>query len=130
MLSLSRFGNGVEDYLNDLLGAERIAKDLPNGIKYVPVAIFDEKMYPRMITETAMSPKSIKEIRFVMYMGVPSSSDPEGSRLTMVLVSRRGLILLRNRLLKSVSMVFVLTRPVSRFGVLYHRCVPWIRSIP
>ena len=74
-------GNGVEDYLNDLLGAERIAEDLANGIKYVPVAIFDEKMYPRMITETAKAPKSIKEIRFVMYMGVPQASDPEGSWL-------------------------------------------------
>ena len=74
-------GNGVEDYLNDLLGAERIAEDLANGIKYVPVAIFDEKMYPRMITETTKAPKSIKEIRFVMYMGVPQASDPEGSWL-------------------------------------------------
>ena len=74
-------GMGVEDYLNDLLGAERIAKDLAEGIKYVPVAIFDEKMYPRMITETAKAPRSIKEIRFVMYMGVPKASDPEGSWL-------------------------------------------------
>ena len=74
-------GKGVEDYLNKLLGAERVAKDLANGIKYVPVAIFDEKMYPRMITETAKAPKSIKEIRFVMYMGVPKASDPEGSWL-------------------------------------------------
>ena len=74
-------GKGVEDHLNELLGAERIAKDLANGIKYVPVAIFDEKMYPRMITETAKAPKSIKEIRFVMYMGVPKASDPEGSWL-------------------------------------------------
>lgn len=74
-------GKGVEDYLDELLGAERIAKDLANGIKYVPVAIFDEKMYPRMITETAKAPKSIKEIRFVMYMGVPKASDPEGSWL-------------------------------------------------
>ena len=74
-------GKGVEDYLNELLGAERIAKDLAEGIKYVPVAIFDEKMYPRMITETAKAPKSIKEIRFVMYMGVPQASDPEGSWL-------------------------------------------------
>ena len=74
-------GKGVEDYLNELLGAERIAKDLAEGIKYVPVAIFDEKMYPRMITETAKAPKSIKEIRFVMYMGVPSASNPEGSWL-------------------------------------------------
>ena len=74
-------GRGVEDYLNDLLGAERIAKDLAEGIKYVPVAIFDEKMYPRMITETAKAPRSIKEIRFVMYMGVPKASDPEGSWL-------------------------------------------------
>ena len=74
-------GKGVEDYLNELLGAERIAKDLAEGIKYVPVAIFDEKMYPRMITETAKAPRSIKEIRFVMYMGVPQASDPEGSWL-------------------------------------------------
>jgi len=74
-------GTGVEDYLDKLLGAERVAKDLANGIKYVPVAIFDEKMYPRMITETAKAPKSIKEIRFVMYMGVPQASDPEGSWL-------------------------------------------------
>ena len=74
-------GQDVEDHLNKLLGAERVAKDLANGIKYVPVAIFDEKMYPRMITETAKAPKSIKEIRFVMYMGVPKASDPEGSWL-------------------------------------------------
>ena len=74
-------GQDVEDHLNKLLGAERVAKDLANGIKYVPVAIFDEKMYPRMITETAKASKSIKEIRFVMYMGVPSASDPEGSWL-------------------------------------------------
>ena len=74
-------GKGVEDYLDELLGQERIAKDLADGIKYVPVAIFDEKMYPRMITETAKASKSIKEIRFVMYMGVPSASDPEGSWL-------------------------------------------------
>ena len=74
-------GKGVEDYLDELLGQERIAKDLADGIKYVPVAIFDEKMYPRMITETAKAPKSIKEIRFVMYMGVPSASDPENSWL-------------------------------------------------
>ena len=74
-------GKGVEDYLNELLGAERIAKDLAEGIKYVPVAIFDEKMYPRMITETAKAPRSIKEIRFVMYMGVPQAFDPEGSWL-------------------------------------------------
>ena len=74
-------GRGVEDYLNDLLGAERIAKDLAEGIKYVPVAIFDEKMYTRMNTATAKAPRSIKEIRFVMYMGVPKASDPEGSWL-------------------------------------------------
>ena len=74
-------GNGVEDYLNELLGTERVAKDLSDGIKYIPVAIFDEKMYSRMITETAKAPKSIKEIRFVMYMGVPKASDPEGSWL-------------------------------------------------
>ena len=76
-------GKGVEDYLNELLGAERIAKDLANGIKYVPVAIFDDKMYPRMTSETAkVSNLPIKQIRFVMYIGVPSASDPEGSWIT------------------------------------------------
>tara|TARA_R100001015_G_C4609694_1_gene164970 strand:+ start:76 stop:1200 length:1125 start_codon:yes stop_codon:yes gene_type:complete len=81
--SVASFPGGakVEEHLEKLLGKERIKKDLENGIKYVLVAIFDEKMYHRMVAEVGKAPDSIKEIRFVMYMGVPSASDPEGSWL-------------------------------------------------
>jgi len=81
--SVISFPNGVgaQDHLEELLGVEKVAEDLVNGIKYVAVAAFDEKIYKRMITETAKASKTIKEIRFVMQIGVPKASDPEGSWL-------------------------------------------------
>jgi len=74
-------GKGAQLRLEDLLGKERIAQDLAKGIKYVAVAAFDEKMYARFITETNKADRTIKEIRMVMQIGVPKSSDPEGSWL-------------------------------------------------
>ena len=72
-------GKDAQEYLEKLLGAEKVAEDLANGIKYVALAAWAEKMYPRFISEIGKIDKTITEIRLVVQIGVPNSSDPEGS---------------------------------------------------
>ena len=72
-------GRGAQTKLEELLGAKKLAEDLANGIKYVAVAAWGEKMYPRFISEMSKIDKTITEIRLVVQIGVPNSSDPEGS---------------------------------------------------
>ena len=54
-------------------------EDLQNGIKYVAVAAFDEKIYARFIRELGKVDKTVTEIRFIMQIGVPNARDPEGT---------------------------------------------------
>ena len=73
-------GEGSQVYLEEeLIGAEQLEEDRKMGIKYVAVASFDEKMYLRMIHELGKAGPKVKQIRFVMQIGVPKASDPEGT---------------------------------------------------
>ena len=72
-------GKGSQEYLENLIGEEKLKEDLQNGIKYVAVAAFDEKVYGRFIRELGKVDKTVTEIRFVMQIGVPNARDPEGT---------------------------------------------------
>lgn len=74
-------GDGAQEYLEKLIGDEKLKEDLRNGIKYFAVAAFDDKIYPQMLNKLAKVDKTITQIRFVIQIGVPNSRDPEGAWL-------------------------------------------------
>ena len=56
-------------------------EDKENGILYVPVASFEEKIYKVMMTQQKKIDSNVKEIRYVLYLGTPNAAQPEKSWL-------------------------------------------------
>ena len=73
-------GNGAKDRIIELVGREKYNEDHANGIRYIPVASWLEKLHPRMVTlsrKMLREQKNIKEVRFIIHPGVLKPRDPE-----------------------------------------------------
>jgi len=73
-------GNGALDRIIELVGREKYNEDHANGIRYIPVASWLEKLHPRMVTlskKMLREQKNITEVRFIIHPGVLKPRDPE-----------------------------------------------------
>ena len=73
-------GNGAKDRIIELVGREKYNEDHANGIRYIPVASWLEKLHPRMVTmsrKMLREQKNITEVRFIIHPGVLKPRDPE-----------------------------------------------------
>jgi hypothetical protein len=65
--------------IEEVVGKERIASDRKEGIVYVAVSDYIEKIHNRMINVASEFGRDVKEIRMVIYKGTLDSKNPEKS---------------------------------------------------
>ena len=70
-------GDKAQETMEKIIGEQQLKEDRKNGIKYVAVAAFTDKLYRRMLTEVSKAEAWVKHIRFVIQIGVPKASNPE-----------------------------------------------------
>lgn len=69
----------AQDRVVEIVGKERIASDRKEGIVYVAVSDYIEKVHKRMINVASEFGRDVKEIRMVIYKGTLDSKNPEKS---------------------------------------------------
>ena len=118
-------GEGSQAYLNNLIGAEQLKEDLENGIIYVARANFTEKIYSGMIKALEKSAPDVKQIRFIIQIGVPKAVDPENDWIKNGAGFKKQFDIFE----KKISKIRFHNVEVNDSRVCIYGCIPQVRSL-
>ena len=118
-------GEGSQAYLNNLIGAEQLKEDLENGIIYVARANFTEKIYSGMIKALEKSDPDVKQIRFIIQIGVPKAVDPENDWIKNGAGFKKQFDIFE----KKISKIRFHNVEVNDSRVCIYGCIPQVRSL-
>ena len=111
--------------MNNLIGAEQLKEDLENGIIYVARANFTEKIYSGMIKALEKSDPDVKQIRFIIQIGVPKAVDPENDWIKNGAGFKKQFDIFE----KKISKIRFHNVEVNDSRVCIYGCIPQVRSL-